>query len=104
MSNFIKRKLLDQNEVATVQDLCTVAGRQLVFFEFCPSDDWTRDAFNEVNSTLRKLSSGNNKTYTATRRTETITGRLVQQYKHPEPFEPPKSICPQQQFQPSTTS
>ena len=52
MPNFIKRKLLDQNEAATVQDLCTVARRQMVFFELCPSDDWTRDAFNEVSSTL----------------------------------------------------
>ena len=52
MPNFIKRKLLDQNEAATVQDLCTVARRQMVFFELCPIDDWTRDAFNEVSSTL----------------------------------------------------
>ena len=50
--NLIKRKLLDQIEAATVQDLCTVARRQLVFFELCTSDDWTRDAFNEVSSTL----------------------------------------------------
>ena len=46
--NFIKTKLLDQNETATVQDQCTVAGRQLVFSELC--DDWTRDVFNEVSS------------------------------------------------------
>ena len=50
--HFIKRKLLDQSETATVQDLCTVARRQMVLFELCPSDDWTRDAFNEVSSTL----------------------------------------------------
>ena len=50
--HFIKRKLLDQSEAATVQDLCTVARRQMVLFELCPSDDWTRDAFNEVSSTL----------------------------------------------------
>ena len=50
--NFIKRKLLDQNEAATVQDLCTVARRQMVVFELCPSDDWSRDAFNEVSSSL----------------------------------------------------
>ena len=46
--NFIRRKL-DQNETVTVQDLCTVARRQMVFFELCPGDDWTRDAFNEVS-------------------------------------------------------
>ena len=48
----LKRKLLDQNDTATVQDLCTVARRQMVFFELCPSDDWTRDALNEVSSAL----------------------------------------------------
>ena len=52
MPNFIKRKLLDQNETATVQDLCTVARRQMVVFELCPSEDWSRDAFNEVSSSL----------------------------------------------------
>ena len=52
LPNFIKGKLLDQNETATVQDLCTVARRQMVFFELCPSDDWTRDAFREVSSTF----------------------------------------------------
>ena len=52
MPKFIKRKLLDQNGAATVQDLCTVARRQMVFFELCPSDDWSRDAINEVSSSL----------------------------------------------------
>ena len=52
MPNFIKRKLLEQNEAATVQDLCTVARRQMIFFELCPSDNWKRDAFNEVTSML----------------------------------------------------
>ena len=52
MPNFIKRKLLDQNEAATVQDLFTVAKQQMVYFELCRSDDWSRDAFNEVSSSL----------------------------------------------------
>ena len=52
LPNSLKRKLLDQNEAATVKDLCTVAGRQMAFFELCPSDDWSRDAFNEVSSPL----------------------------------------------------
>ena len=43
---------MDQNEAATVQDLCTVARRQMVFFELCPSDDWSSDAFNEKSTTL----------------------------------------------------
>ena len=52
MPNIIKRKLPDQNETATVQDLRTVAGRQVVFFELCPRDDWLRDVFNELSSSL----------------------------------------------------
>ena len=34
------------------QILCTVARRQMVFFELCTSDDWTRYAFNEESSSL----------------------------------------------------
>ena len=52
LPNFIGRKLLDQNQAATVQVLCTVARRQIVFFEPYTSDDWSRDAFNEVSSSL----------------------------------------------------
>ena len=52
MPNFIERKLLDQNDAATVQDICTVARRQMVFFELCASDDWSRDPFNEVSSSF----------------------------------------------------
>ena len=52
MPNFIKRELLDQNEAATMQDLCPVTGRQMVFPELCPSDDWSRDAFNGLSSSL----------------------------------------------------
>ena len=54
MPNFHKRKLSGQNEAETMQDLCRIARRQMVFFELCPSDDWTRDALNEVSSTLPK--------------------------------------------------
>ena len=58
MPNFFKRKLLDQNEAATEQDLCTMARRQMVLFELCPSDDGSRDAFNEVSSSLSENSVG----------------------------------------------
>ena len=58
MLNFLKMKLLDQNEAATVQDLCTVASRQMMFFELCPSDACTKDAFNEIFSTLSEILVG----------------------------------------------
>ena len=77
MPNFIKRKLLDQNEAATVRNLCTVARRQMVFFELCPSGDWTKGTFNEVSSTL----------------SERLVGT--------DCFEQSKHKCAQQQFQPS---
>ena len=54
MPNLIKSKLLHHNEAATVQDFCTEARRQMVFLKLCPSDDWSRDAFNEVSSSLSK--------------------------------------------------
>ena len=50
--------MLVQNETATAQDLCTTARRQMVFFELCPSDDWSRDAFNEVSSSLSETLVG----------------------------------------------
>ena len=48
MPNWIKLKLLDQPENATVQDLCTLARKRLILNELCPTDDVTRDAFSEV--------------------------------------------------------
>ena len=58
MPNFIKRKLLDQIEAITVQDFCIIARRQMAVSDFCPSDDWTRDAFNGVSSTLSEIIVG----------------------------------------------
>ena len=52
IAKFIKRKLVNQKWAATIQDLCTIARRQKIFFERCPTDDWTSDAFIEVSSTL----------------------------------------------------
>ena len=52
MPNFINGKLLEQNETETKQGLGTIARRQTLFFGLCPNDYWTRDAFNEVSSTL----------------------------------------------------
>ena len=48
MPNWIKIKLLDQPEAATVQDLCTLARKRLIVNELCPTDDYTRDAFSEL--------------------------------------------------------
>ena len=49
MLYFIKKKPLDQNEAATVQDSCTVARQQMEIFGLCPSNDCIRDSFNEVS-------------------------------------------------------
>ena len=48
MPNWIKVKLLDQPENATVQELCTLARKRLIINELCPTDDITRDAFSSV--------------------------------------------------------
>ena len=51
MPTFTGETFLHQNEAETFQE-CTVARRQMVFFELCPSEDWSRDAFNEMSKTL----------------------------------------------------
>ena len=68
----------------TVRDLCTIDRRVMVFFEHCPSDDWTRDALNEVSSTLSKFRCGD-ETDTTTGRTKLTTNRVVKQGKQPKP-------------------
>ena len=50
MPNFIRLKLLEEPENATIQDLCTKAGQKWILRELCPVDDWSRDGFNEMNN------------------------------------------------------
>ena len=50
MPNFIRLKLLEEPENATIQDLCTKARQRLILRELCPVDDWSRDGFNEMNN------------------------------------------------------
>ena len=50
MPNFIRLKLLEEPETATIQELCTKARQKLILRELCPVDDWSRDGFNEMSS------------------------------------------------------
>ena len=50
MPNFIRLKLVEEPEDATIQEICTKARQKLILREFCPVDDWSRDGFNEVSS------------------------------------------------------
>ena len=50
MPNFIRLKLLEEPENATIQDLCTKARQKLILRELFPVDDWSRDGFNEMNN------------------------------------------------------
>ena len=50
MPNFIRLKLLEEPENATIQDLCTKARQKLILRELCPVDDWSQDGFNEMNN------------------------------------------------------
>ena len=50
MPNFIRLKLLEEPEDATIQELCTEARQKLILRELCPVDDWSRDRFNEMSS------------------------------------------------------
>ena len=50
MLNFIRLKLLEEPETATIQELCTKARQKLILRELCPVDDWSRDGFNEMST------------------------------------------------------
>ena len=50
MPNFIRLKLLEEPEDATIQELCTKLKQKLILRELCPVDDWSRDGFNERSS------------------------------------------------------
>ena len=50
MPNFVRRKLVEEPEDATVQELCTKARQKLFLRELCPVDDWSRDGFNDKSS------------------------------------------------------
>ena len=50
MLNFIRLKLLEEPEDATIQELWTKARQKLILRELCPVDDWSRDGFNEMSS------------------------------------------------------
>ena len=54
MPNFIRLKLLEEPETATIQELCTKARQELILRELCPVDDWSREGFNEYRQ-LRKI-------------------------------------------------
>ena len=50
MPNFIRIKLLEEPEDATIQELCTKARQKLILRDLCLVDDWSRDGFNEMSS------------------------------------------------------
>ena len=49
MPNWLRIKLMEKPENLTVQELCTIARRSLVLRQLCPVDDWSRDAFAELD-------------------------------------------------------
>ena len=49
VKNFIRLKLLQEPENATIQDLWTKARQKLILNENCPVDDWSQDGFDEMN-------------------------------------------------------
>ena len=50
MPNFIRLKLLEEPETATIQELCPKARQKLILRELCPVDDWPRDGFIEMST------------------------------------------------------
>ena len=47
---FIRLKLLEEPEDATIQELCAKAKQKLILRELRPVEDWSRDGFNEMSS------------------------------------------------------
>ena len=68
MPKFIRLKLLEEPETATIQELCNKARQKPILRELCPVDDWSRDGFNEISfdhsekllSVLTKMSENQN--------------------------------------------
>ena len=54
MPNHFKQKLLQQDENATVQELCTLVRRKMIVNQLCPADDFARDAFSEVGTAVQE--------------------------------------------------
>ena len=47
---FIRLKLLEEPEDATMQEVCTKLRQKLILRDICPVDDWSKDGFNEMSS------------------------------------------------------
>ena len=68
MPKFIRLKLLEEPETATIQELCNKARQKPILRELCPVDDWSRDGFKEISidhsekllSVLTKMSENQN--------------------------------------------
>ena len=81
MPKFIRLKLLEEPEDATIQELCTKARQKLILRELCPVVDWSRDEFKEMSSenseklvtVLTKMSENQNSLET---RIDTLTQEL----------------------------
>ena len=52
MSSWLRAKLLEQPDNATVDDLCLFARRQLTIHNLCKTDDYADGAFSEMSSTV----------------------------------------------------
>ena len=50
MAAFIRLKLLEEPQTATIQEVCTEARQKIILREVCPVDDWSRYSFNEMSS------------------------------------------------------
>ena len=50
MLNFIRLKLSEETETATIRELFTKTRQKLILRELCPVDDWSRHGFNEIST------------------------------------------------------
>ena len=52
MPGWLRSKIMEQPPATPVEDLCTLARRQMTIRDMCRSDDYPEDGFNEINDTI----------------------------------------------------
>ena len=52
MPGWLRSKLLEQPPAATVQELCSLARKQMTIREMCRNEDHPEDGFNEISETV----------------------------------------------------
>ena len=53
MPGWLRSKLMEQPPATPVEDLCTLARRQMTIRDMCRKEDYPEDGFNEISDTVQ---------------------------------------------------